>query len=132
MAEQFEKLCQRAGPERCALAGHGSVKARVNALLARVRRAPIPAPSATPRGRLTYAELLTAFFPELRNNPGPWPDYARDLEAAVDGDRSALATNARLASSARRRVARRRRSRSDVPTARLAKARGHGRRSSLG
>jgi pimeloyl-ACP methyl ester carboxylesterase len=94
VVEQFELLCQRAGPKRCALAGHGSVKARVDALLARVKRAPLPAPSAKPAGRLTYGELLTAFFPELRN-PGTWPDFARDLEAAVNGDGSALATKAR-------------------------------------
>jgi pimeloyl-ACP methyl ester carboxylesterase len=92
--EQFEALCQRAGPVRCALAGHGSVKARVNALFARVRRAPIPAPSASPPGRLTYGDLITAFFPEMRN-PGTWPDFARDLEGAVEGDGSALLTKAR-------------------------------------
>jgi pimeloyl-ACP methyl ester carboxylesterase len=93
--EQFEALCQRAGPARCALAGHGSVKARVNALFARVKRAPIPAPSAKPAGTLTYSDLITAFFPEMRN-PGTWPDFARDLEAAVNGDGSALLMKARL------------------------------------
>ena len=92
--EQFEALCQQAGAVRCALAGHGSVRARVNALLARVRRASIPAPTANPRGRLTYSDLITAFFPEMRN-PGTWPDFARDLEAAVNGDGSALLTSAR-------------------------------------
>jgi pimeloyl-ACP methyl ester carboxylesterase len=85
VANQFEALCQHAGPARCALAGHGSVKTRVSALLARVQRAPIPAPSATPPGRLTYSDLITAFFPELRN-PGTWPEFVRDLEAAVNGD----------------------------------------------
>ena len=101
---QFEALCQRAGPARCALAGHGSVSARVTALLARVRRAPIPAPTATPPaptatppGRLTYSDLITAFFPEMRN-PGTWPEFARDLEAAVYGDGSALLTKARQSS----------------------------------
>ena len=45
--KQFEALCQRAGPVRCALAGHGSVEARVNALLTRVeqhRSRPHPPP----------------------------------------------------------------------------------------
>ena len=92
--ERFEALCQQAGPVRCALAGHGSVSARVNALLRRVRRASIPAPTAAPPGRLTYSDLITAFFPEMRN-PGTWPDFARDLEAAVNGDGSALLTKAR-------------------------------------
>ena len=91
---QFEALCQRAGPVRCALAGHGSVKGRVNGLLTRVKRASIPAPTATPPGRLTYGDLITAFFPEMRN-PGTWPHFARDLEAAVNGDGSALLTKAR-------------------------------------
>jgi pimeloyl-ACP methyl ester carboxylesterase len=91
---RFEALCQRAGPVRCALAGHGSVSARVSALLARVRRASMPAPTATPPGRLTYSDLITAFFPEMRN-PGTWPDFARDLEAAVNGDGSALLMKAR-------------------------------------
>jgi len=92
--EQFEVLCQRAGPARCALAGHGSVKARVSTLIARVERAPIPAPTASPPGQLTYSDLITAFFPEMRN-PGTWPDFARDLEAAVNGDGSALLMKAR-------------------------------------
>ena len=92
--EQFEALCQRAGRIRCALAGHGSVKVRVNALFARVKRASIPAPTAAPPGRLTYSDLITAFFPEMRN-PGTWPNFARDLEAAVNGDGSALLTKAR-------------------------------------
>ena len=63
---QFEALCQGAGAERCALAGQGSVTARVNALLARVKRTPIPAPSAAPPGRLTYSDLITSFFPALQ------------------------------------------------------------------
>jgi pimeloyl-ACP methyl ester carboxylesterase len=92
--ERFEALCQQAGPVRCALAGHGPVSARVNGLLTRVRRASIPAPGATPPGRLTYSDLITAFFPEMRN-PGTWPDFARDLEAAVNGDGSALLMKAR-------------------------------------
>ena len=54
---KFLSLCQRAGPARCALAGRGPVAARVNRLLARLRRGPIPAPSATPP-RLTYGDLL--------------------------------------------------------------------------
>jgi pimeloyl-ACP methyl ester carboxylesterase len=43
---------------------------------------------------LTYSDLITAFFPEMRN-PGTWPDFARDLEAAVNGDGTALLTKAR-------------------------------------
>jgi pimeloyl-ACP methyl ester carboxylesterase len=91
---QFEALCEQAGPVRCALAGHGSVKARVDGLFARVRRTSISAPSASPPGRLTYSDLITAFFPELRS-PGTWPEFAQNLEAAVNGDGSALLMKAR-------------------------------------
>jgi pimeloyl-ACP methyl ester carboxylesterase len=59
-----------------------------------VRRSPIAAPSADPPGRLTYSDLITAFFPEMRN-PGTWPDFADKLEAAIRGDASALLNTAR-------------------------------------
>jgi hypothetical protein len=91
---EFQSLCESAGPERCALAGQGPVAARVSALLGRLRSAPIPAPSANPPGALTYGEALTALFPQLRN-PGSWPDLARDLDDAANGDGSALETIAR-------------------------------------
>ena len=41
---QFLALCKAAGPDRCALAGHGPVAPRVKRLLARLRHAPLPAP----------------------------------------------------------------------------------------
>ncbi|MEZ5185040.1 MAG: alpha/beta hydrolase [Candidatus Nanopelagicales bacterium] len=97
--EKFLELCQRAGPERiradgktvgCALVGKVPVRRRVNRLLQRVRRHSIPAPSAQSPGRLTYAKLLTSFFPLLRN-PGGWPVWAKDIDAAIRGDGSALA-----------------------------------------
>lgn len=93
--EKFEQLCQQAGPARCALAGHGQpVTRRVSSLLRRARRQPIPAPSATPPGRLNYGELLTALYAPL-NSPATWPDLARNLEAAAEGDGSTLAAQAR-------------------------------------
>jgi hypothetical protein len=46
---KFESLCQSVGPARCALAGQSPVATRMNQLLAQLLRAPIPAPSATPR-----------------------------------------------------------------------------------
>ena len=76
---RFEELCEQAGPDRCALAGHGtSVKARVDAVLRRLRRGTIPAPTAEPRGPLTYAEALVGLFGAI-NGPGGWPDMAADL-----------------------------------------------------
>jgi pimeloyl-ACP methyl ester carboxylesterase len=93
---KFVSLCQSAGPARCALAGHGHpVVYRVTRLLARLRRAPISAPSATPPGRLTYSDALTAIAPPLSVGPTSWRQLAEELEEAAGGDGSALATAAR-------------------------------------
>lgn len=92
---RFLSLCEKAGPQRCALAGHPRSPAdRVGRLFARLQRAPIPAPSASPAGKLTYSELLVSQFNPLRL-PETWPAAAMDLDAAVRGDGSALATQAR-------------------------------------
>jgi pimeloyl-ACP methyl ester carboxylesterase len=92
---KFASLCQRAGPERCALA-HGTVTApqRVRRLLARAKRGPIPAPTASPPGPLTYSDLLVSQYNPLRI-PELYPDNAQDLDAAARGDASALATASR-------------------------------------
>ena len=105
--EKFLELCQAVGPERvradgktagCALAdGTETPKQRVDRLLRRTRKAPIPAPSAIPPGPLTYSKLLTSIFPMLRN-PGGWPEWAKNLDAAADGDGSALANIANATS----------------------------------
>jgi pimeloyl-ACP methyl ester carboxylesterase len=92
---RFEALCERQGPERCALAGHGSsVAARVSSVLTRLRQGPLAAPTASPPGDLTYGEALTAIFPFLRA-PINWPKLAEAFNAAADGDGSLLATTAR-------------------------------------
>jgi pimeloyl-ACP methyl ester carboxylesterase len=87
--DQFLSVCQSAKPGRCALAGHGPVAERVSAVLERLRSGPIPAPNADPPGELTYGEALTAIFPLLRG-PGSWPDLAKGLEDAANGDGSTL------------------------------------------
>ena len=56
---EFLALCERVGPASCALAGHGPVEKRVEAMLQQLRHHPIPAPSAEPPGELTYGEALT-------------------------------------------------------------------------
>jgi len=89
---QLQALCQRAGSARCALAGHGPVSARVNRVLARLRHAPIPAPSATP-SRVTYGDLLLDLYAAM-GNPAAWPALAANLERAARGDGSALETEA--------------------------------------
>ncbi|MGA8118059.1 MAG: alpha/beta hydrolase [Actinocatenispora sp.] len=92
---QFVKLCQNAGPARCALAGHGeTVARRVAELFATARRAPIPAPHANPPGALSYGDLQVSTFNPLRL-PLTWPFFAADLNAAAQGDASALETTAR-------------------------------------
>lgn len=88
--KNFLSLCQGAGPGRCALAGHGSVATRVNGLMARLKRRPIPAPSASPAGRLTYADALQAILVGLSGGPAAWPDMATAFEAAIRGDGSKL------------------------------------------
>jgi pimeloyl-ACP methyl ester carboxylesterase len=92
---QFVALCQGAGPARCALARHPETAAqRVAGLFRRARRAPIPAPHASPPGVLSYSDLLLTTFSALRS-PDGWPRYARELDAAAGGDGSALETLAR-------------------------------------
>ena len=41
---EFLRLCQAAGPDRCALAGHGPIAPRVNRLLRRLRQLQSPRP----------------------------------------------------------------------------------------
>lgn len=61
-----------------------------------MREGPIPAPNADPPGELLYSDLLVSSFAPLRD-PHLWPDYARMLNAAVEGDVSELATAAQQA-----------------------------------
>ncbi|HTF10114.1 MAG TPA: alpha/beta hydrolase, partial [Asanoa sp.] len=97
--EQFLTLCQNAAPGECALAGHGEpVKERVAALFDRARQTPIPAPNADPPGELSYGDLQVSTFNPLRL-PLTWPQFAADLDAAAEGDASALETAARAMQS---------------------------------
>ena len=91
---QFLTLCDQAGPDKCALAGHGEpAAARVARLFAQVKAAPIPAPNASPPDELHYSDLQLTSFPAMRD-PHLWPQYAAELNAAVDGDVTALVTAA--------------------------------------
>jgi pimeloyl-ACP methyl ester carboxylesterase len=93
---QLLSLCQKAGPKRCALArGRQTAAQRVKRLFGRAKRAPIAAPKASPRGKLTYIDLLVSQYNPIRS-PQTWPQDAKDIDAAVHGDGSALATEARL------------------------------------
>jgi pimeloyl-ACP methyl ester carboxylesterase len=93
---QLLRLCEAAGPDRCALAGHGTSAAeRAKGVLERLRQHPIPAPSATPPGELTYGEALTLLKFAVLPTPAIWPQAAALLEAAAQGDASALEDIAR-------------------------------------
>ena len=88
--DRFLALCDEAGPDRCALAGHGESAAdRVGRLFEAARSAPI----VTPDGELTYSDLLISSFAPLRA-PKTWGQYAESLNAAVEGDISALVEGA--------------------------------------
>jgi pimeloyl-ACP methyl ester carboxylesterase len=88
--DKFLGLCEAAGPDRCALAGHGPVAPRVDAFLARVKRTPLPAPNATPPGVLTYGELITAAKFSVPAFPAAWPEISGPVELGVEGDGSVL------------------------------------------
>jgi pimeloyl-ACP methyl ester carboxylesterase len=93
----FLALCDRAGPDGCALAGPGATAAaRVERLLARLRRAPVAAPSADPAGRLTYGDALSAILVNMSGGPARWPAMAAQFDAAARGDGSDLATTGRI------------------------------------
>lgn len=101
VAAQFLALCDAAGADRCALAGHPGQTAaqRVAQLLAQARSAPIPAPDANPAGELTYGELV--FSGQLAlTSPSSWAGYAQLLDSAADGNASALLDTVRGAESA--------------------------------
>jgi pimeloyl-ACP methyl ester carboxylesterase len=92
--EKFQSVCEAVGPERCALAGDGEVSVRVADLVDRLRRGPIPAPTADPPGELTYGEFLFYLFFKV-GHPSDWPQFAEQLDQAAAGDGSAVATAAR-------------------------------------
>ena len=89
---EFLKLCERVGPARCALAGHGPVDKRVEEMLRQMRHHPVPAPAAEPPGELTYGEALTLLKLAMLPVPALWPDAAGVLDAAAQGDASAAET----------------------------------------
>jgi TAP-like protein len=62
----------------------------VDKILAGLRRAPIPAPSATPPGELTYGDVLTLIKFAQLPDPLLWPTVGALLAAAEAGDASAL------------------------------------------
>jgi len=91
----FLELCESAGAGHCALAGHGeTVAQRVARVFATARKSTIPAPRSDPPGALDYADLILAAFNPLRAR-ATWADFAADLNAAADGDASAMEDMAR-------------------------------------
>ena len=91
----FLELCESAGAGHCALAGHGeTVAQRVARVFATARKSTIPAPRSDPPGALDYADLILAAFNPLRAR-ATWADFPADLNAAADGDASAMEDMAR-------------------------------------
>lgn len=85
----FARSCAVAGPRLCALAGHGDVRRRIAALLARLRVAPVPAPDTRVPSVLDYATTQSTIF-GLLSDTGQWPVLAIGLTAAERGDGSVL------------------------------------------
>lgn len=85
---KFESLCDGAGRARCALAGNEPAARGIARLIARLERAPLSAPSA-PGARLSYGDFLTTLFLKVRS-PDQWPQLAKDIHAAENGNGSAL------------------------------------------
>ncbi len=93
--DRFLELCQRAGPEQCALAGGARAPSeRVRRLFSRVHRSPLPAPEVRPPGVLDEGDLLLSQFEPLRD-PAAWPQNAAALDSALRGDASDLEAGAR-------------------------------------
>jgi hypothetical protein len=88
--DKFVAYCEAAGPSRCAMAGQGPVKPRVDAFLARVKQTPLPAPNATPPGVLTYGELLALAKFNVPASPADWALQSGAIELAIEGDGSIL------------------------------------------
>jgi pimeloyl-ACP methyl ester carboxylesterase len=88
--QQFLSLCEQAGQANCKLAGDGDPATRVRALLARLRKGPIPAPRGPAPYELLYGDLLLNVWATL-GSPGQWPGLADELNQAANGDGSALA-----------------------------------------
>jgi hypothetical protein len=88
VVRQFAAVCEEAGQPRCALAGHGPVLARVEAIFDRLRQGPLPAPNASTPGELTFGEATGALKFAVIGHPSLWPLLAAALEAAAEGDGS--------------------------------------------
>jgi hypothetical protein len=84
--DTFVAACEAAGPQRCAMAGQGPVGPRIDAFLARLKRAPM----ATTAGPLTYGEAITLAKFVIPAFPRDWPDASVPLELAIEGDGSVL------------------------------------------
>jgi pimeloyl-ACP methyl ester carboxylesterase len=85
---QFAATCEVAGPERCALAGHGPVLPRIEAVFDRLRQSPLPAPNASTPGELTFGEAMGTLKYAILPHPSLWPIGAAALAEAAKGDGS--------------------------------------------
>ena len=95
--DQFLARCRKAGPARCALAGHRRTpEALMNRLLRRTRHTPVPAPQSDPPGRMSYIDLLLSQFEPMRSrrhgrampNPSKPPEPVTPRRWRTQHDRS--------------------------------------------
>ncbi|KAJ3145398.1 hypothetical protein HDU86_000919 [Geranomyces michiganensis] len=77
----FASHCEKAGPERCALATGGHVAKRLEALSDKLALAPIPAVDAEVPGSVNDATLRRLLF-SMVYKPAMWPALAVALEQA--------------------------------------------------
>lgn len=98
----FFDSCAEAGPARCAFAkssvGKGAstadLRVRLEGLYERLRKEPMPVPkSQTGSGILTASDVKSVVFRGLYS-PKLWPDLAKSIAEAEDGNPQALYDNA--------------------------------------
>jgi len=95
--DAFADACAQAGAACVFGNGDGatSIRQRINAILASIRSAPMPAPNADPPGTLDYPLANLAILLNLYDTFF-WPTFAAGLEQAEAGDASILLDFIRL------------------------------------
>ncbi|KAL5536829.1 hypothetical protein ACEPAF_652 [Sanghuangporus sanghuang] len=87
--QNFYSACAEAGPDRCALAAHGSTAKElsqvVDGLLEKLYEQPVAVWNASRPGPLTASMVSVMTFSYLYR-PREWPDLASKLAAALEGN----------------------------------------------
>jgi hypothetical protein len=87
--EGFAAACEAAGPQRCALAGHGQpVMARIQGFSSGCARAPCPRRTRRRPARCPFVEAMAPLKFAILPHPILWPEARRRWRSAVEGDAS--------------------------------------------